>query len=259
MSGFRSGVPGGGGVGLPSRRRAERGHPRGRDEGRSGWLLHPSNTNEITATIIELLTSPEKLQRASEFSCRPPASRPGSVLPRRSWRRRCEVQLAGGGTPGEARPQRGGAVTPLRKTHPLEARGLHGLGIISSNTSSVRRAVSCQVSARALSRPFSRMDRRSSSEPVTSARAWAMSFSSWGLTSRAALPAISGLAQVVGTMAGHPVRAPPESDSEALAECGKTKHWPTGRPDASRRRAPGRGNGHPRDPAPRSPLALTTP
>ena len=53
--------------GLPSVGGRSGGIPEAVDEGRSGWLVDPSNTDEITATIIELLTSPEKLQRASEF------------------------------------------------------------------------------------------------------------------------------------------------------------------------------------------------
>jgi phosphatidylinositol alpha-1,6-mannosyltransferase len=49
------------------------------DEGKSGWLVDPCNTPEITATIIDLLESPEKLERASEFCL--------STAPRKSWER----------------------------------------------------------------------------------------------------------------------------------------------------------------------------
>jgi phosphatidylinositol alpha-1,6-mannosyltransferase len=53
--------------GLPSVGGRSGGIPEAVDEGRSGWLVDPSNTHEITATIIDLLKSPEKLKRASEF------------------------------------------------------------------------------------------------------------------------------------------------------------------------------------------------
>ena len=53
--------------GLPSVGGRSGGIPEAVDEGRSGWLVDPSNTHEIAATIIDLLKSPEKLKRASEF------------------------------------------------------------------------------------------------------------------------------------------------------------------------------------------------
>jgi phosphatidyl-myo-inositol dimannoside synthase len=53
--------------GLPAVGGRSGGIPEAVDEGRSGWLVDPSNTHEIAATIIDLLKSPEKLERASEF------------------------------------------------------------------------------------------------------------------------------------------------------------------------------------------------
>ncbi len=51
--------------GLPSVGGRSGGIPEAVDEGRSGWLVDPSNTHDIAATIIDLLKSPEKLKRAS--------------------------------------------------------------------------------------------------------------------------------------------------------------------------------------------------
>ena len=54
--------------GLPSVGGRSGGIPEAVDEGKSGWLVNPSNTGEIASTIIDLLQShPEKLERASEF------------------------------------------------------------------------------------------------------------------------------------------------------------------------------------------------
>jgi phosphatidyl-myo-inositol dimannoside synthase len=53
--------------GLPSVGGRSGGIPEAVDEGRSGWLVDPCSTHEIAATIIDLLESPEKLERASEF------------------------------------------------------------------------------------------------------------------------------------------------------------------------------------------------
>jgi phosphatidylinositol alpha-1,6-mannosyltransferase len=53
--------------GLPSVGGRSGGIPEAVDEERSGWLVDPSNTHEIAATIVDLLKSPEKLKRASEF------------------------------------------------------------------------------------------------------------------------------------------------------------------------------------------------
>ena len=65
--------------GLPSVGGRSGGIPDAIDEGRSGWLVDPCNTREIAATIIDLLESPEKLERASEFCL--------STAPQRSWER----------------------------------------------------------------------------------------------------------------------------------------------------------------------------
>jgi phosphatidyl-myo-inositol dimannoside synthase len=65
--------------GLPSVGGRSGGIPDAMDEGRSGWLVDPSNTHEIAATIIDLLKSPEKLKRASEFCL--------SKAPQESWER----------------------------------------------------------------------------------------------------------------------------------------------------------------------------
>lgn len=65
--------------GLPSVGGRSGGIPDAIDEGKSGWLVDPCNTREITATIIDLLESPEKLDRASEFCL--------STAPQRSWDR----------------------------------------------------------------------------------------------------------------------------------------------------------------------------
>ena len=54
--------------GLPSVGGRSGGIPEAVDEGRSGWLVDPSNPHEIAATIIDLLKSPGKLERASK-SC----------------------------------------------------------------------------------------------------------------------------------------------------------------------------------------------
>jgi phosphatidylinositol alpha-1,6-mannosyltransferase len=52
--------------GLPSVGGRSGGIPEAVDEGKSGWLVDPSNPREIAATIIDVLQSPEKLERASE-------------------------------------------------------------------------------------------------------------------------------------------------------------------------------------------------
>jgi phosphatidylinositol alpha-1,6-mannosyltransferase len=54
--------------GLPSVGGRSGGIPEAVDEGKSGWLVDPSNTHQVASTIIDLLHShPEKLERASEF------------------------------------------------------------------------------------------------------------------------------------------------------------------------------------------------
>ena len=65
--------------GLPSLGGRSGGIPDAIDEGRSGWLVDPCNTQEIAAITIELLKSPERLQRASEFCL--------STAPQKTWER----------------------------------------------------------------------------------------------------------------------------------------------------------------------------
>jgi phosphatidyl-myo-inositol dimannoside synthase len=65
--------------GLPSVGGRSGGIPDAIDEGKSGWLVDPCNTQEITATIIDLLKSPERLERASEFCL--------STAPQKNWER----------------------------------------------------------------------------------------------------------------------------------------------------------------------------
>jgi phosphatidyl-myo-inositol dimannoside synthase len=65
--------------GLPSVGGRSGGIPDAIEEGQSGWLVDPCNTQEIAATIIDLLKSPERLQRASEFCL--------STAPQKTWER----------------------------------------------------------------------------------------------------------------------------------------------------------------------------
>jgi phosphatidyl-myo-inositol dimannoside synthase len=53
--------------GLPSVGGRSGGIPEAIEDGKSGWLVDPSDTSEIAATITHLLQSPEQLERASEF------------------------------------------------------------------------------------------------------------------------------------------------------------------------------------------------
>jgi phosphatidylinositol alpha-1,6-mannosyltransferase len=53
--------------GLPSVGGRSGGIPDAIVDGKSGWLVNPSNTQEITATITDLLSSPEKIKRAGEL------------------------------------------------------------------------------------------------------------------------------------------------------------------------------------------------
>jgi len=71
--------------GLPSVGGRSGGIPEAVDEGRSGWLVDPSNTHEIAATIIHLLKSPEKLKRASDCCL--------SRAPQQSWERAADKIL----------------------------------------------------------------------------------------------------------------------------------------------------------------------
>ncbi len=68
-----------GACGLPSIGGRSGGIPDAIDEGRSGWLVDPRNTEEIAATIIDLLKSPERLERASAFCL--------ATAPQKSWER----------------------------------------------------------------------------------------------------------------------------------------------------------------------------
>jgi phosphatidylinositol alpha-1,6-mannosyltransferase len=65
--------------GLPSVGGRSGGIPDAIDDGKSGWLVDPCNTQEIATTIIELLKSPERLERASEFCL--------STAPQKTWER----------------------------------------------------------------------------------------------------------------------------------------------------------------------------
>lgn len=65
--------------GLPSVGGRSGGIPDAIDEGKSGWLVDPCNIEEIAATIIDLLKSPERLERASEICL--------STAPQKSWER----------------------------------------------------------------------------------------------------------------------------------------------------------------------------
>jgi phosphatidylinositol alpha-1,6-mannosyltransferase len=71
--------------GLPSVGGRSGGIPDAIDDGRSGWLVDPRNTGEISATIIGLLGSPEKLKRASEFCL--------ATAPRKTWQQVADTLL----------------------------------------------------------------------------------------------------------------------------------------------------------------------
>jgi phosphatidylinositol alpha-1,6-mannosyltransferase len=65
--------------GLPSVGGRSGGIPDAIEDGQSGWLVDPRDTQAITATLIDLLGSREKLQRASEFCL--------ATAPQKSWER----------------------------------------------------------------------------------------------------------------------------------------------------------------------------
>jgi phosphatidyl-myo-inositol dimannoside synthase len=65
--------------GLPSVGGRSGGIPDAIEEGKSGWLVDPCDTQEIAPTVIELLKSPERLQRASQFCL--------STAPQKTWER----------------------------------------------------------------------------------------------------------------------------------------------------------------------------
>jgi phosphatidyl-myo-inositol dimannoside synthase len=65
--------------GLPAVGGRSGGIPDAIEEGESGWLVDPCDTQEIAATVTELLKSPERLQRASQFCL--------STAPQKTWER----------------------------------------------------------------------------------------------------------------------------------------------------------------------------
>ncbi|HEX2250267.1 MAG TPA: glycosyltransferase family 4 protein [Gemmatimonadales bacterium] len=65
--------------GLPSVGGRSGGIPEAIDDGKSGWLVDPCDTQAIATTIIDLLKSPAKLQRASEFCL--------ATAPQKTWER----------------------------------------------------------------------------------------------------------------------------------------------------------------------------
>jgi phosphatidylinositol alpha-1,6-mannosyltransferase len=71
--------------GLPSLAGRSGGIPDAIEEGRSGWLVDPSNVEDIATTTIGLLKSPDKLQQASEFCL--------STAPQKTWERAADKIL----------------------------------------------------------------------------------------------------------------------------------------------------------------------
>jgi phosphatidyl-myo-inositol dimannoside synthase len=65
--------------GLPSLGGRSGGIPEAIEEGRSGWLVDPQDPRAIAATVLDLLGSPERLRRASEYGLR--------TAPERTWER----------------------------------------------------------------------------------------------------------------------------------------------------------------------------
>jgi phosphatidylinositol alpha-1,6-mannosyltransferase len=72
--------------GLPSVGGRSGGIPDAIDEGKTGWLVDPRNTEEIAATIIDLFKTPEKLERASQLCL--------ATAPQKSWERVAEGILS---------------------------------------------------------------------------------------------------------------------------------------------------------------------
>ena len=64
--------------GLPSLGGRSGGIPDAIDEGRSGWLVDPCDTQEIAAITIELLKSPERLSALRSFAYRRPQKNLGA-------------------------------------------------------------------------------------------------------------------------------------------------------------------------------------
>jgi phosphatidylinositol alpha-1,6-mannosyltransferase len=65
--------------GLPAVGGRSGGIPDAIDDGQSGWLVDPTNTVEIAATVVDLLDSPEKLEQASKYCL--------STAPQQTWER----------------------------------------------------------------------------------------------------------------------------------------------------------------------------
>jgi phosphatidylinositol alpha-1,6-mannosyltransferase len=65
--------------GLPSVGGRSGGIPDAIEEGKSGWLVDPCNTQEVAATITGLLKSPETLERAAQFCL--------ATAPGKTWER----------------------------------------------------------------------------------------------------------------------------------------------------------------------------
>ena len=68
--------------GLPSLGGRSGGIPEAIEDGRTGWLVDPCDPRAIAATTIDLLKSPERMQRASEYCLR--------TAPERTWERVAE-------------------------------------------------------------------------------------------------------------------------------------------------------------------------
>ena len=66
-----------GACGLPSVGGRSGGIPDAIEDGTSGWLVDPRDTQDIAATVIDLLQSPDKLERASAFCL--------STAPQKNW------------------------------------------------------------------------------------------------------------------------------------------------------------------------------
>ncbi len=71
--------------GLPSVGGRSGGIPDAIEDGKSGWLVDPCNTQEISATIIDLLQSRDKLERASACCL--------ATAPQKTWARVAEQIL----------------------------------------------------------------------------------------------------------------------------------------------------------------------
>jgi phosphatidylinositol alpha-1,6-mannosyltransferase len=72
--------------GLPAVGGRSGGIPDAIDDGKTGWLVDPRNTDEIAATIVDLLESQDKLQRAAQLCL--------LTAPQKSWERAAETILS---------------------------------------------------------------------------------------------------------------------------------------------------------------------